>query len=172
MRAEAERQRKRAEDALKKLEAQLEQAQAAEKAARLDAQKALYAIQLQQAQKDNAAKDYAAVKLKQAEDADGNVAKQRAQYEQRRQALLSELKELEAAYKKDMDEVQQRTLQKELEAKRQKDLDAAKQAAQSKQAPPGADKLDRILEQLERLERRLERLEQAAPRGRAGSPGR
>jgi hypothetical protein len=71
-----------------------------------------------------------------------------------------------------MDEVQQRALLKEEEAKRQKDLDTAKQAAQSKQAPPGGDKLDRILEQLERLERRLERLEQAAPRGRAGSPGR
>jgi RNA polymerase sigma factor (sigma-70 family) len=133
MRAEAEKQRQRAEEALKKLEAQLAQAKEAEEASRRQAEKVLYAARVQQAQADFAAAAKAGAPAK-----DTSAAKRQSNYEQRRQALLNELKELEAQHQKDLAE------------------------AQPKQAQPSGDKLDRILEQLERLEKRLERLERGA----------
>ena len=138
----AEAERKRAEETLRALKEKLAEA---EMAARQQAEKALYAQNVRQAQQQ----------LGEKADED--------RFKQERQQLMERLKQLEAIERETLEklEAERRDLLKRLNAK-QPNRQAGPQAA------PGGDKLDQILERLERLERRLDRLEQ----GRLPSGGK
>lgn len=142
----AEAERKRAEDALRALKEQLTKAQEAERRARQQAEKALYAENIRQAAKAFRPKPEEKEALTRPAEMQAKV---RQQFERRRQALMEEMKKLEAE--------EGETLAK-LEAEA-RELRRQQNRPASGQPPQGGDKVDRILERLDRIERRLERLE-------------
>lgn len=152
-RERAEAERRRAEEELRALNEQLAKAKDAERLARQQAEKALYAQNVRQAQEDirQAQEDFGRKpagpqglnRLSEAE------AKVREQFKRQRQALMEQMKRLDA---------EERETLRKLEAERR--LLSKQQNRQSgDQASPAGDKLDRILERLDRMERRLEKLE-------------
>jgi hypothetical protein len=144
-RREAEMQRDRAEAERKRaeeLKVQLDKAQEAERRARQEAEKALYADRVRQAQQE------LSPKLEEWKALDSLAelqAKTRERFKKERQELMERMKQLEA---------QERDTLAKLEAEA-----GELQRPRNRRASPDGDKLDRILERLDRIERRLERLE-------------
>jgi RNA polymerase sigma-70 factor (ECF subfamily) len=151
LKAEAEKQRRRAEEAelkakevLEALKKDVTTARQAELEARQQAEKALYAAELRQAQDAGDKKAASTDKLDQTL---AKLAEKKAQ-------LLKKFGERRRAL-----EEEQRIALAEVQAQEDKLLKAQAAAGQSKQQPPKGDKLDQILDRLERLEKRLDKLE-------------
>ncbi|HEV3263187.1 MAG TPA: sigma-70 family RNA polymerase sigma factor [Gemmataceae bacterium] len=163
-RQKAEAQRQRAEDALRQAKEQLKRAMDAERAARRNAQKAQYAGALQQAQQpfDNTPYVNQRGQRPDRENPLGRFEEEKAvllkKFDQRRQELMQQLKNLELEQRKVLADLQQRqaVMMREMHP-------------EGAQQPGAADKLDRILERLDQIEQRLQRLETGR---RPGTEGR
>jgi RNA polymerase sigma factor (sigma-70 family) len=146
----AEAERLRAEEALRALKEQLAKAQEAERRARHQAEQALYAENVRQAQQQAGAKPEEAVRLKRLDEMEARL---RERFKEERKTLTERLKHLEA---------EERDALAKLEAERGELLRQQNRGPNRPaggQQPQDGDKLDRILERLERMERRLEALE-------------
>jgi RNA polymerase sigma factor (sigma-70 family) len=151
LKAEAEKQRRRAEEAELKakevmdaLKRDADAAREAELEARKQAERALYAAELRQAQ--------AADDLK-AANSDDRVGQALAELVVKKAQLMKKFEERRRAL-----EEEQRKALAELQAQEDKWKEQAA-TAKAPQQPPKGDKLDQILERLERLEKRLDKLE-------------
>jgi hypothetical protein len=82
-------------------------------------------------------------------------AKTREQFKRQRQALMEQLKKLEA---EERDTLRKLRNERNLLSKQQQQTQNRPEGERT--SPSGGDKLDRILERLDRMERRLQRLEQ------------
>jgi hypothetical protein len=148
---EKAKQRKQAEEAVRDALLQVEKMREAEKATRLDAEKALYAANMHLAQDELRKKRGHDPSLPSKDDA---AARMRKQYEQRRQALQAELKSLEVDEQKELANLEQQQ--------------ARTKVGQQQPSKPleAGDKLDQILERLDRMEKRLDRIERGNPGGK------
>jgi RNA polymerase sigma factor (sigma-70 family) len=178
-RLEAEKQRDKAEAALREAREQLEAARREAEALRAEAQnqrdraeaarrqeeRAHYAAQVSQAQREFEKADpnrrqqgadprQALNQRKTLADLEAMEATLREKFKAQRDALMTQLRKLEEHQQQDLAKLQQarNNLLRE---------QAPSQAGQG--SAGGGDKLDRILERLERLERRLDRLERGRP---------
>jgi RNA polymerase sigma factor (sigma-70 family) len=138
----AEADRRRAEEALRALKEQLAKAHEAERQARQQAEKALYAQNIRQAQVDFV-QPQTLNRLAELE------AQTRDRFKKARQNLMEQMQKLDAE--------ERETLQKLTDERSV----LTKPQAENR-AKPAGDKLDQILERLERMERRLEKLERGS----------